>query len=98
MLLNIQVTACKELLQHSADAGASMTVLKRHGGWRSTTVPEGYLEDSISSKNKISKMLSGEPSTSASTIESIESSSVTSGNITFTGSFNNCNFSVNDTK
>lgn len=31
-----------------ADAGATMTMLKRHGGWKSTTVAEGYLEDSIS--------------------------------------------------
>lgn len=29
-----------------ADAGASMTTLKRHGGWRSSSVAEGYLADS----------------------------------------------------
>ncbi|KAJ8914384.1 hypothetical protein NQ315_017474 [Exocentrus adspersus] len=40
-----------------AEAGASMTTLKRHGGWKSTSVAEGYLEDSISSKNKLSRML-----------------------------------------
>ncbi|KAJ8910515.1 hypothetical protein NQ315_012812 [Exocentrus adspersus] len=40
-----------------AEAGASMTTLKRHGGWKSTSVAEGYLEDSISSKNKVSRML-----------------------------------------
>jgi integrase len=26
-----------------ADAGADITVLKRHGGWRSNTVAEGYI-------------------------------------------------------
>lgn len=50
-----------------ADAGCSMTMLKRHGGWKSTTVVEGYLEDSICSKNKISKILAGVPSTSTPT-------------------------------
>ncbi|KAJ8912673.1 hypothetical protein NQ315_011032 [Exocentrus adspersus] len=40
-----------------AEAGASMTTLKRHGGWKSTSIAEGYLEDSISSKNKVLRML-----------------------------------------
>lgn len=36
-----------------ADAGASLTVLKRHGGWKSSQVAEGYIEDSIANKRKI---------------------------------------------
>ena len=38
-----------------ADAGASKTTMKRHDGWKSTMVTEGYLEDSMTSKNDISK-------------------------------------------
>ncbi|KAL0879211.1 hypothetical protein ABMA27_002994 [Loxostege sticticalis] len=37
-----------------ADSGADLTVLKRHGGWKSSSVAEGYIEDSIESKAKIS--------------------------------------------
>lgn len=36
-----------------ADAGASITTLKRHGGWRSAQTAEGYVEDSINNKRKI---------------------------------------------
>ena len=39
------------------DAGASMTTLKRHGGWKSATIAEGYLEDSIAKKKKIAKQI-----------------------------------------
>lgn len=40
-----------------ADAGADLTVIKRHGGWKSSTVAEGYLEDSLENKRKISARL-----------------------------------------
>lgn len=36
-----------------ADSGADLTMLKRHGGWKSSTVAEGYIEDSIQNKSKI---------------------------------------------
>lgn len=36
-----------------ANSGADLTMIKRHGGWRSSTVAEGYIEDSIGNKNKI---------------------------------------------
>lgn len=42
-----------------ADSGADITCLKRHGGWKSTSVAEGYLEDSIGSKNKIAHLIFG---------------------------------------
>lgn len=35
-----------------ADSGADLTVLKRHGGWKSSAVAEGYIEDSIENKAK----------------------------------------------
>lgn len=37
-----------------ADAGADILTLKRHGGWRSNTVAESYVEDSIQNKVNIS--------------------------------------------
>jgi hypothetical protein len=32
------------------DSGANITALKRHGGWRSTTVAEGYIDHSLQNK------------------------------------------------
>lgn len=43
-----------------ADAGGDITTLKRHGGWRSATVAEGYIENSVENKIKISKQIMGE--------------------------------------
>lgn len=40
-----------------ADSGADIQMLKRHGGWRSTTVAEGYVDDSISNKVKTSRRI-----------------------------------------
>lgn len=36
-----------------ADTGANLTTLKRHGGWKSDKVAEGYIEESIKNKSKI---------------------------------------------
>ncbi|CAG9790350.1 unnamed protein product [Diatraea saccharalis] len=36
-----------------ADSGADILTLKRHGGWRSSTVAESYVEDSIQNKANI---------------------------------------------
>lgn len=35
-----------------ADFGANITTLKRHGGWKSDTVAEGYIADSIQNKKR----------------------------------------------
>ncbi|KAI4467936.1 hypothetical protein MML48_2g00007961 [Holotrichia oblita] len=42
-----------------ANSGATISVLKRHGGWKSATVAESYVEDSIENKNKIANSISG---------------------------------------
>ncbi|MGH9701228.1 MAG: site-specific integrase [Candidatus Acidiferrales bacterium] len=39
------------------DNGGDITTLKRHGGWKSDTVAEGYIEDSVESKSKIAKRI-----------------------------------------
>ncbi|KAJ8983397.1 hypothetical protein NQ317_010490, partial [Molorchus minor] len=36
-----------------ADAGVDITTIKRHAGWKSTTVAKGYVENSIENKTKI---------------------------------------------
>lgn len=40
-----------------ADSGASISTLKRHGGWKSSTVAEGYVEDSVENKTKITSKI-----------------------------------------
>lgn len=60
-----------------ADAGADTLMLKRHGGCRSSTVVEGYIENSISNKRKIGDLISTaiESTASTSIVDSIASTS-----------------------
>ncbi|KAK5641228.1 hypothetical protein RI129_009775 [Pyrocoelia pectoralis] len=39
------------------DAGGDITTLKRHGGWKSTTVAESYIDDSIQNKINVSEKI-----------------------------------------
>lgn len=41
-----------------ANSGADILELKRHGGWKSSTVVEGYIDDSIQNKIRTSKKIS----------------------------------------
>lgn len=41
------------------DSGGDITSLKRHGGWKSTKVAEGYIENSIQSKLEIANKILG---------------------------------------
>ena len=34
------------------DSGGDITTLKRHGGWKSSSVAEGYIEESIENKKR----------------------------------------------
>ena len=43
-----------------ADSGADKDTIMRHGGWKSSTVAEGYIETSVESKKWIAEKLSGE--------------------------------------
>ena len=49
-----------------ADTGADILSLKRHGGWRSSTVAEGYVEDSIQNKTSIAQQILGHKTTTNS--------------------------------
>jgi hypothetical protein len=40
-----------------ADADANLSNVKRHGGWKSTSVAEGYIENSIQNKINIAKKI-----------------------------------------
>ncbi|KAJ8980012.1 hypothetical protein NQ317_016468 [Molorchus minor] len=42
------------------DSGATIDVLKRHGGWKSSNVVEGYVESSIKNKQNISDKIFGQ--------------------------------------
>ena len=47
------------------DAGGDITLLKRHGGWKSTAVAEGYIENSLTNKKAIGSLIENAvPSTS----------------------------------
>lgn len=60
-----------------ANAGGDIFSLKRHGGWKSSTVAEGYVEDSINNKiqisNKILECQIPGSSTSTSKLDSVSS-------------------------
>ncbi|KAJ8964623.1 hypothetical protein NQ317_001485 [Molorchus minor] len=50
-----------------ADAGVDITTIKRHTGWKSTTVAEGYVENSIENRTKIANQVLVGTTTSAIT-------------------------------
>jgi integrase len=47
------------------EAGASFETLKMHGKWKSNTVAQSYVEESISSKNRVSNMIASAVSCSS---------------------------------
>lgn len=59
-----------------AEAGADVTVLKRHGGWKSNAIAEGYVEQSTENKRKIEAQITQsvqiQPSTSEDRTSSTE--------------------------
>lgn len=75
-----------------ADAGADITTIKRLGGWKSTNVAEGYIEDSVNNKRKMSNRIAdsiGTPPNKKS--KSNDKSSVPQNSFNFTFQFNNLN-------
>jgi hypothetical protein len=51
-----------------SDCGADLRTLKRFGGWKSDTVVEGYVEDSLQNKIGIAKKILGNESSSSTSI------------------------------
>lgn len=78
------------------DSGSDVTTLKRHGGWRSSSVAEGYVEDSIKNKidvaNRILKADNNENVNTASKVSSY-AADFSSGKDSHYSQpmFNNCN-------
>lgn len=42
-----------------AESGGDLLTLKQHGGWKSAAVAEGYIEESLASKQRIARMVQG---------------------------------------
>jgi hypothetical protein len=78
----------------AADAGASIEDLKRLGPWKSTSVCERYIQNSLGHRRKLAKLISGPinlPSTSitnATSCESINFPSTSTTNATSSESIN----------
>lgn len=51
-----------------ANNGGDVLALKRHGGWKSARVAEGYVEDSVNSKITLAETLTMIPGTSKKTV------------------------------
>ncbi|KAJ8976882.1 hypothetical protein NQ317_008075 [Molorchus minor] len=68
------------------DAGVDITTIKRHAGWKSTTVAEGYVENSIENKTKIANQVLVGTTTSAIT----KTVNVSENNIPSNINFENC--------
>ncbi|XP_050295536.1 uncharacterized protein LOC126735541 [Anthonomus grandis grandis] len=56
------------------EAGASFEMVKQHGKWKSSSVAEGYIEESISSKNKIAKIIANLVNSEVNSVSTIENS------------------------
>ncbi|KAJ8977385.1 hypothetical protein NQ317_001986 [Molorchus minor] len=69
-----------------ADAGVDIMTIKRHAGWKSTTVAEGYVENSIENKTKIANQVLVGTTTSAIT----KTVNVSESNIPSNINFENC--------
>ncbi|KAJ8985572.1 hypothetical protein NQ317_011534 [Molorchus minor] len=71
---------------YTDDAGVDITTIKRHAGWKSTTVAEGYVENSIENKTKIANQVLVGTTTSAIT----KTVNVSESNIPSNINFENC--------
>lgn len=60
------------------DAGGDLTCLKRHGGWRSSSVAEGYIEESLQEKVKVAKRIHGNENESMQTLDVVGAAASTS--------------------
>jgi hypothetical protein len=58
-----------------AAGGGDLVSLKRHGGWRSSTVAEGYIGDCVEERIKIARKVFGGTTTELSTSDTSSSSS-----------------------
>lgn len=57
-----------------AESGAHITEIKKHGGWRSTSVAEGYIDESMSYKNATAQKILPTTTTSTSPVHETSAS------------------------
>ncbi|KAJ8972438.1 hypothetical protein NQ317_016517 [Molorchus minor] len=85
--LKLPDVACyTDLQRHYWHAGVDITTIKRHAGWKLTTVAEGYVENSIENKTKIANQVLVGTTTSAIT----KTVNVSESNIPSNINFENC--------
>ncbi|KAJ8909403.1 hypothetical protein NQ315_004528 [Exocentrus adspersus] len=75
-----------------ADSAASIDVLKRHGGWKSASVAEGYIENSINTKKIVADSIFGlgvGNSTESACAHQVSGSAVSASSASSTSSKNN---------
>ncbi|KAJ8912306.1 hypothetical protein NQ315_017339 [Exocentrus adspersus] len=72
-----------------ADSGASIDVWKRHGGWKSASVAEGYIENSINTKKCSIFGLGVGNSTESASAHQVSGSAVSASSASSTSSKNN---------
>ncbi|KAH0811327.1 hypothetical protein GEV33_011464 [Tenebrio molitor] len=85
-----------------SDCGADVRTLKRFGGWKSDTVVEGYVEDSLQNKIGIAKKILGNESSSSTSIVNheitiVEQNKEAGFNVDKEIYFNNTNCTINFT-
>jgi integrase len=61
-----------------AAGGGDLVSLKRHGGWRSSTVAEGYIEDCVEERIKIARKVFGGTTTTTTELSRSDTSSSSS--------------------
>lgn len=83
------------------DAGGDLLDLKRHGGWRSSTVAEGYVDNSMTNKTNNAAKITSAITNSNSVITNNDNnlhlsyaSSSKSNDCSYV--FNNCNVTINN--
>lgn len=81
------------------EAGGDILQLKRHGGWKSSTVAEGYIDDSISGKVATGQLILGQSSTqaTASVVHSSNKFQESSSSGIVISNCENCTFNINVT-
>lgn len=89
------------------DAGGDLLDLKRHGGWQSSAVAEGYVDNSLNNQNNNSSKISSAIANTSSTINEdfIETTNSNNINLTYASTskrtnipyvFNNCSVTINN--
>lgn len=69
---------------HLANSGGDLITIKRHGGWKSSAVAEGYIDVSIKKKVEVAQILSGASNMFPKIIDNSATSNAIANNVSFT--------------